>query len=99
MAVEFEKTGRGFAIGRFTDVGGTTCTIQKSSTADEDRIWLGAEEIGLKHFKAYKGWSDVVLVNTVEEHYIANTRMHLNREQVAALLPILQRFVETGEID
>jgi hypothetical protein len=29
----------------------------------------------------------------------ANTSMHLNREQVAALLPILQRFVETGDID
>ena len=29
----------------------------------------------------------------------ANTSMHLSREQVAALLPMLQRFVETGEID
>lgn len=26
------------------------------------------------------------------------TRMHLNREQVAELLPLLQRFVETGDL-
>ena len=29
----------------------------------------------------------------------ANTSMHSSREQVAAPLPMLQRFVETGEID
>lgn len=29
----------------------------------------------------------------------ANTPMHFSREQVAALLPMLHRFVETGEID
>lgn len=27
-----------------------------------------------------------------------NTRMHLNREQVKELLPILQKFVDTGDI-
>jgi hypothetical protein len=27
-----------------------------------------------------------------------STRMHLSREQVAVLLPILQQFVDTGEI-
>jgi hypothetical protein len=29
---------------------------------------------------------------------IANNRMHLNRKQVVQLLPILQKFVDTGEI-
>jgi len=29
----------------------------------------------------------------------ANTSMHFSREQVVALLPMLQRFVETVEID
>jgi hypothetical protein len=27
-----------------------------------------------------------------------DSRMHLNRKQVAELLPILQKFVETGEL-
>ena len=27
-----------------------------------------------------------------------NTRMHLNRVQVKALLPILQQFVDTGDL-
>lgn len=33
----------------------------------------------------------------VDGHPIA-PRMHLSQEQVAVLLPILQRFVETGEL-
>lgn len=33
----------------------------------------------------------------VPDAVLMNTRMHLTREQAAALLPYLQRFVETGE--
>lgn len=66
--------------------------------ATEDCIWLGANEIGLKHFITGKGWSDIPTPFQMDDHWIANTRMHLTRDQVAALLPILQRFVETGEI-
>ena len=93
-----KHTNRGFAFDNFNDYNGVKCSIQKSSIATEDCIWLGAEQIGLKHFKAYEGWKDVELVQTMSEHYIANNRMHLSREQVAELLPILQRFVDTGEL-
>lgn len=93
-----KKTERGFSYQNFKDRNGVECSIQKSSLATEDCIWLGAKEIGLKHFKAFEGWKDVVLTDTMEEHYVANNRMHLTRKQVEKLLPILQRFVETGEL-
>lgn len=74
--------------------------FQKSSIATEDCIWLGAREIGLKRFVPYAGgWSDVDLEH--DPHgitHVANNRMHLSREQVAGLLPVLKRFAETGEI-
>jgi len=84
----------------FTDRNGVGCSLQKSSMAFEDCIWLGANEIGLKRFTpGAVGWQDVPLENTpYGVTHIANTRMHLSREQVAALLPHLHRFVETGEL-
>ena len=36
--------------------------------------------------------------DTGEVSYIANTRMHLTQSQVKQIMPILQKFVETGEI-
>lgn len=61
---------RGFLKGKFKDRYGVECSIQKSSLATEDCIWLG----------------------TVVD------RMHLTQEMVAELLPLLQHFVETGEL-
>ncbi|MNH47331.1 hypothetical protein D3C79_1105140 [compost metagenome] len=34
----------------------------------------------------------------IPDQVLLTTRMHLSREQVAALLPILQRFATTGEV-
>ena len=94
-------TERGFARQEFTDRNGKSCSIQKSSLATEDCIWLGCNEIELKRFVPREGWQDVPLQ---QDHpsgitHIANTRMHLTREQVVEILPLLQRFVDTGEID
>lgn len=89
------KTERGFDVITFTDFYDKECTIQKSSLATDDAIWLGAAEIGLRHFRPGQGWVDVDLGS---EHYVANNRMHLTREQVQDLLPFLQKFAETGEL-
>jgi len=93
-------TSRGFAFVEFTDAYGTECSIQKSSLATDDAIWIGAKEIGLKQFTPYQGgWKDVPTPS--DPHgvsYVANNRMHLTRDQVAELLPILTLFVETGEV-
>lgn len=86
----------GFAVGEFLDFYDTLCSIQKSSLADEDCIWLGVNEPNAKILPGDgTGWHDYPLPPNVT----CTTRMHLNREQVAALLPILQRFVETGEVE
>ena len=34
----------------------------------------------------------------IPEEVLLCTRMHLSREQVAELMPVLQKFVDTGEI-
>jgi hypothetical protein len=104
--LECSYTERGFALYEFKDTSGATCSIQKSSVIDEERIWLGADELGLKAFYGMKPgqtqgeWVDVDVSNLLPgaDGIVDNCRMHLNQEQVAQLLPILQRFVETGEI-
>lgn len=99
--MEIKKTARGFDYTNFVDRNGVLCSLQKSSIATEDCIWLGADEIGLKRFTPNVGWENVELQQ--DDPYgithIANTRMHLTRQQVAELLPYLERFVEEGDID
>lgn len=100
MLGNIKTTERGFDYTEFNDANGTPCNIQISSAVrDEYLIWFGAEDIGLKHFKAGQGWKDVELTNTTEEHYVANNRMHLTQSQVRDLLPVLQRFADTGELE
>jgi len=97
--MELEKTQRGFALGKFTDHYGHGCSIQKSSLATDDAIWLGLDDaspqiMASKLDPNLTGWLPYPIPLDVN----LNTRMHLTREQVAELLPTLQRFVETGEM-
>jgi hypothetical protein len=91
-----KKTERGFKYTEFVDRNGIECSLQKSSLATDDCVWLGANEIGLKRFTPYVGWKNVEL--QMDDPYgishVANNRMHLTRE----LLPHLQKFVKTGEL-
>ena len=99
--MKIKKTNRGFGIGYFKDKRGTECSIQKSSLATDDCIWLGANKIGLQEFRAGSGgWVDRTDVDqhSIEHHFVANNRMELNRKQVAKLISILQKFVDTGDI-
>ena len=47
--MEIGHTGRGFAVMGFSDFNDVTCTLQKSSLATSDAIWLGCEKAGPKH--------------------------------------------------
>lgn len=100
MKITKSMTGRGFAKLTFTDHYGTACSIQKSSLADEDAIWFGAETLEVKRFQGdYTGWHDVDLSALFPgQQIIGNERMHLTQDQVKALLPVLIRFAETGEV-
>jgi len=102
-------TERGFGRIEFEDFYGVKCSVQKSSLAEYDCIWLGcnganpqimardAIRLGLKPIEGGEkdnGWVPF----DVPDRVLMNTRMHLNREQVKALLPILKHFVKTGEL-
>ena len=94
------KTLRGFDFLAFKDGNGKDCSLQKSSVATEDYVWLGCDKIGLVMEIPGVGFQDIP---TESEgfggvNYLANTRMHLNRRQVGNLIPHLQKFVQTGEL-
>lgn len=103
--MEINVTHRGFDYIEFTDRYFNKCSLQKSSLAFEDAIWFGVNDAKPQILASTLG---VVNPDTgevsgwvpypVPEDVSMTTRMHLTREQVAELLPILQRFVETGEI-
>lgn len=104
---EMKLTERGFRYLNFEDGHGEKCSIQKSSQAFVDAIWFGADELGIKHFVPYRtpdSWEDVdveKLLGVTKENgqsIIGNNRVLLTRVMVENLLPILQEFVETGEL-
>lgn len=93
--MERTTTGRGFALLKFKDSNGVECNIQKSSAAEDDFIWLGAERIDAKVMVPGNGWQPI---DINEDDMIANNRMHLNRKAVWKLLPALIKFVITGRV-
>ncbi len=102
MTIETNPTSRGFERGQFTDRNGVSCSIQESSAADDEGlIWLGCNDIGLMKFTPYYGgWETVELEMDLPNgtYHSANTRMHLTQSMVRELLPLLQHFVETGQL-
>lgn len=87
-------TQRGFDLINFKDAQGADCSLQKSSSSSESKIWLGTDDADPRMLVKHEGWLPVDMPDGV----LYNTRMHLNREQVAELLPYLVNFVETGEL-
>jgi len=95
MEIKLEKTDRGFLAGNFTDRYGEVCSIQKSSLATEDAIWLGIDNPKLTIFEnEQKG---AYIVTKMPATFSVSSRMHLTREMVSALLPLLQNFADTGD--
>ena len=90
LNIVFQPTQRGFLKGEFKDLYGMTCSIQKSSLATDDAIWIGSD--GGSHA------SGNTIIPEDEFPYTCMARMHLNREQVSELIPILQFFVDNGEL-
>ena len=104
--MKIEKTARGFAIARFDDIYGVACSIQKSSLATDDAIWVGVDDASPRIMASNAARFGIETQETcgyvdfpIPDEVSMTTRMHLNREEVAKLLPILTRFVETGEIN
>ena len=107
--IKVTPNARGFNLGEFTDRYGMGCSIQKSSLASEDCIWLGIDDakpqimssdaikLGLRKATFDENDNGWVKFEIPKELSLA-TRMHLTREQVKKLLPLLNKFVETGDI-
>ena len=92
-------TERGFEIIEFEDFYGEKCDIQKSLLATNNCIWLGLKQadpiIRAKNVQEDGvGW----VKYPIHRDVMINTRMHLSKEQVKELLPILEKFVKTGDI-
>ena len=103
--MNIDVTERGFKVGKFTDYYDHKCSLQKSSLATVDCIWLGVDDPEPKVMASQAecfgiiteqktGWIPYPIPKDVS----LSTRMHLSREQVAEILPTLQKFVDTGEI-
>lgn len=104
-SLKITVNGRGFHHLEFKDLYGIGCSIQKSSLATDDAIWFGVNDADPKILA-----SDVNQINPetgeisgwvkypVDERVMFHTRMHLSREQVLQLLPILTKFAATGDL-
>jgi len=87
-----DKTQRGFQKVEFTDLYGSECSLQQSSLATEGAIWFGMNSDGSFELKPpYSKSRNDPAVDT-------GGRMHLSQGQMAVLLPLLQHFVETGDL-
>ena len=103
--MKFKKTERGFDVGNFTDRYDNPCSLQHSSLATEDAVWLGIDDpkpqimasraaaLGIKTTQT-TGWVPYPIPEDVSIY----TRMHLTRNQLEELIPYLIGFVETGRI-
>lgn len=98
--IKNEQTQRGYGYLEFKERNGAVCSIQKSSSATDDCIWLGAKKFGIQEFKAGSGWIDRTDLDEYKEdhHFVGNNRMHLTIDMVEKILPVLQHFVATGEV-
>ena len=54
MKIKLEKTDIGFKRGEFTDLYGSRCSIQESSLATINALWLGVD-IGSPDYSDRKG--------------------------------------------
>lgn len=91
------KTQRGFSIDEFIDLYGEKCSIQESSLATEDAIWFGIDKPRLTVFE--DGNMGKYIITEMPNTFSVSSRMHLSREQVKKLLPILENFVKTGKLE
>lgn len=100
LKVKIKTTYRGFALIEFNDLYGTQCSMQKSSLANDEAIWLGIDDadpkiMASKTIEGGTGW----VKYPISEDVSLSTRMHLNRQQAKDLVSLLNVFIETGEVE
>lgn len=99
------RNHRGFRLADFTEYNGHECSIQESSSANEPLLWLGIDDprpmILAREAHAHgietdavSGWVEVPLPPGAS----ISGRMHVTQDMAASLIPLLQHFVDTGEL-
>jgi hypothetical protein len=75
-----EYTHRGFAIYHFDDLYGAKCSLQKSSLATDDAIWLGVDDANpqIMASKTPQGGTGWVKYD-IPDDVMFTTRMHNDR--------------------
>jgi hypothetical protein len=79
VVMKLRKGSRGLLRGNFKDQREAKCSIQESSLATDQCIWLGVDE--------------------TFEGEVCPARMHLTVDMVRDLLPHLQKFAESGNLE
>lgn len=85
MKIKFDVSDRCLAAGMFKDYNDVECSIQESSLATKEAIWLGMNNGGT-HTKDHLG------------NNVCLGRMLLTRKQVKSLIKVLQYFVDHGRL-
>lgn len=83
--LKYAETERGFRAYRFIDRYKEECSLQESSLATEPAIWFGIDVKKTDYDGA-----------PMPKHTLA--RMHLTKEMVKELLPILEAWVRDEEL-
>lgn len=69
--MNIEYTDRGFVLIRFADAAGVECSLQESSIADDERIWLGPkgkpDEISRMHLDKSRTLMLMAIMKSVAE--------------------------------
>ena len=100
------KTERGFEKLEFKDAYDISCSLQQSSAASFNALWVGVDDpnpvilvtdavrLGLPTFGKTHGWVPYEIPNDVLLH----TRMHMNEDQVRGMIAHLQSWLDTGSL-
>jgi hypothetical protein len=102
-----EKTSRGFDYTEFKDDYGTKCSLQKSSSAMTDRVWFGVNDVNpqimaldaIRLGYPTNGHANGWVPFDVPQEVMFTDRMHLSQETLHELMPALEEFIDTGELE
>lgn len=81
------KNDRGFTTLKFDDYYGQHCSLQESSLATEQAIWLGVDNTGNSVSGPFGQRNEYVMA-----------RMHLTEDQVKILVTELLEWITTGNL-
>ena len=84
-------TVRGFALNTLTDNYGNEFSVQKSSAASDDFVWVGVDDPRVQVGPPWQPFE-------MPANALIHSRAHLTREQAREVATALMRFAETGEL-